>query len=271
MSERYSAPAIDKTGFNCPHCGVLTVQRWSDTYRKDLDKGTTPSRAHGKKVDPGLQILQDLGDEILRGGVNQLQAGKVFCRTGSNSINGHRMFNLSVAQCDHCTELSIWIVDTMIYPGAVAIEPHRDLPENVRLTYIEASRIVDISPRASAALSRLAIQELCHFLGQTTGNLNDQIAGLVKSGLDPTVSQMLDAVKVIGNNAVHPGEIDIKDDTATARFLLNCINRICQRLITEKNEAQALFEMLPEGAKAAIERRDKLGLLRKPDAQDIQK
>ena len=87
--------------------------------------------------------------------------------------------------------------------------------------------------------------------------MNNDIAVLVKQGLDPLVQKALDIVRVVGNNAVHPGELDLKDDRATAAKLFELVNRIAQDLITHPKELQELFEeKVPEGAKRQIAKRD---------------
>lgn len=144
----------------------------------------------------------------------------------------------------------------MIYPSGSEIPAHDDMPRAVRETFTEAAKIVSASPRASAALARLALQELCKELDCKKDQLHEQIGELVAKGLSPDIQKMLDSVRVIGNNAVHPGEINMKDDEPTARFILVCMNRIVQRLITERVEVDALYNLLPEGARKAIEKRD---------------
>ena len=66
----------------------------------------------------------------------------------------------------------------------------------------------------------------------------------------------MDAIRIIGNNAVHPGELQLEDDQSTAVTLFELINIIVDEMITKPNKAKALFDRLPEGAKAAIARRD---------------
>ena len=83
---------------------------------------------------------------------------------------------------------------------------------------------------------RLAIEELCRKLceelGQPGKTLNDDIATLVKNGLDPRVQKALDAVHIFGNNAVHPGVIELRADRATAERLFKLLNLIVERMIS---------------------------------------
>ncbi len=60
-----------------------------------------------------------------------------------------------------------------------------------------------------------------------------------------------------GNNAVHPGELDLKDDRATAVKLFDLINMIADNQITQPNAVKKMFEeKIPDGAKDKIARRD---------------
>lgn len=98
---------------------------------------------------------------------------------------------------------------------------------------------------------------MCKHLGGKGENLNDDIALLAKNGLDARVQQMLDVVRVIGNHAVHPGKIDLRDDRATAEMLFGLVNLIAERTIGQEKHVEEAFEGLPESAKEAIAKRDK--------------
>jgi hypothetical protein len=135
----------------------------------------------------------------------------------------------------------------MIYPegSAGAPLPHVDFPAAARTDYDEARAIVDRSPRGAAALLRLALQKLCVALGKPGDNLNADIAALVKDGLAPGVQVALDSLRVIGNNAVHPGQMDLKADRDTAVALFGLLNYIVEQMITRPQELQGIFARLP--------------------------
>ena len=103
---------------------------------------------------------------------------------------------------------------------------------------------------------RLAIQKLCKELGRPGKDINKDIKALVENGLNPLVQKALDAVRVIGNNAVHPGQIDLRDDRATAESLFGLINLITEKMISEPKRVNEVYASLPEGALKAIEDRD---------------
>ena len=174
-------------------------------------------------------------------------------------IDGNHNFvnNLEIAYCSHCKKYSLWLNEKMIYPETTGIQPpNTDLEQGIIEDYLEASSIVNKSPRGAVALLRLAIQKLCKQLGEEGKNINNDIASLVKKGLPVTIQKALDIVRVVGNDAVHPGQIDLKDDQETANKLFDLINIIAHTMITQPKEIAALYETLPEAKKAGIEKRD---------------
>jgi hypothetical protein len=166
------------------------------------------------------------------------------------------------AYCSHCGQSSLWKNDQLWYPSsATAPLPNPDLPPQIHDLYEEAREISSKSSRGAAALLRLAVQMLTiHLCGlyheEVTDNLNKDIGTLVKHGLPKSVQQALDAVRVIGNNAVHPGQIDIGDDHRMTDSLFGLVNFIAEKTITEQKEIDAIYASLPEGTKQQIDKRD---------------
>ena len=256
-------PSITEVAFDCPHCGAYTTQTWFDLHITSRpEESRTP-----------LTISRELLEEFrLRAMPEQLKAdmlefyeklltGLIFFEKSENAkyINwGVR--NLYLSKCYSCKEIAVWVHDRLLFPPAAeGPPPNPDLPTTVRLDYEEASRILDLSPRGSAALLRLAIQKLCAELGETGENINEDIASLVKKGLAPLVQRALDSVRVIGNEAVHPGQLDLKDDRDTANQLFKLVNIIAEQMISNPKHVDELYAKLPEGKRQAIEKRDKQG------------
>lgn len=162
-----------------------------------------------------------------------------------------------VAVCQNCDKIIIWIDDEYVYPEMVATEPNADMPDSVKSLYNEAALIYNKSPRAACALLRLAVECFCNELGET-GAIDKMIGNLVQKGLPTSVQKALDAVRVIGNKAVHPGQIAFDvDDKATAETLMKLLNIITERLISEPKEIDGIFNALPQTVKESIEKRDK--------------
>ena len=165
---------------------------------------------------------------------------------------------VEIASCQNCKKKTIWIDNIYAYPDIIAEEANPDMPESVKQLYEEAGLIYNKSPRAACALLRLAIDKLCNELGETDRDINKNIGELVKKGLSPSVQKALDIVRVVGNKAVHPGQIAFDvDNKETAIALMKLVNLITVRMITEPKEIDSMFEQLPDSAKNAIENRDK--------------
>ena len=176
-----------------------------------------------------------------------------------NTVRGLRTvsYELTIHKCVCCDSKIIWVGDEYVYPDIVAEEANPDMPESVMELYNEAGLIYNKSPRAACALLRLAIDRLCNELGETDRDINKNIAALVSKGLSKSVQQALDVVRVVGNKAVHPGQIAFDvDDASTAKILMSLLNVIVSRMISEPKEIQGLYDLLPDSVKESIEKRD---------------
>lgn len=150
----------------------------------------------------------------------------------------------------------MWLDNKMIFPDSIVVpDPNEDLNEDVNKDYLEAASILDKSPKGAAALLRLALQKLFIQLGEK-GDLNNDIKNLVSNGLSVKVQQSLDILRVIGNNSVHPGKIDVDDNRDIAVALFNLINHIAETLISEPKIVDQIYQSLPEEERKKIEERD---------------
>lgn len=164
-----------------------------------------------------------------------------------------------VSKCEHCDKICLWYFDKLVYPDrGNAPPPNPDMPEEAKKDYEEAASISTKSPRGAAALLRLSIQKLCIPLGGKGENINEDIQTLVSRGLPVTVQQALDVVRVVGNNAVHPGQIDV-DNSDVVGKLFSLLNVICEYMISMPKKIGGLYNSLPEDSKKAIEKRDVKG------------
>jgi len=218
--ENHYPPSYGAGQFHCPHCNVFAKQFW----------------AH-------LQADQIWSDSVLdRQKYFSESLKKTWC----------------ISKCEHCQGKIIWLNSSIIYPKRISVShPNKDLDEDIKKDYLEAATIFNDSPRAAAALLRLALQKLCKQLGEKGENINDDIGNLVKKGLSPQIQKSLDSLRVTGNNANHPGQINLSEEPERALKLFELLNFIANKMISEPKEIDAFYEGLPEKSKVAIEVRDK--------------
>ena len=176
---------------------------------------------------------------------------------GSGGTNSHKSgYDLKTTKCKHCDGYCIWMQDNMVYPNSgTALPPNPDMPDETKKLYDEAASISSRSPRGAGALLRLAIQNLASDIGDSNKDLNANIADFVKNGLPEKIQKSLDATRVIGNHAVHPGQIDT-DSPEVVSMLFFLVNLITENQIAIPKRVDEIYDILPEGAKAAINERD---------------
>jgi len=167
------------------------------------------------------------------------------------------------AYCSHCKQPTVWREEhqRMVWPQDVSAAPlpNPDMPPDITEDYVEARSIVSYSPRGAAALLRLSVQKLCKHLGESGENINTDIGNLVKKGLPVQIQKALDIVRVTGNNAVHPGEMQLQEEPGNVQLLFELVNIIVENQISQPRAINDLYGKLPEGAIEAIERRDSKG------------
>lgn len=229
MSE-YVAPTFKGEAYHCPHCNTYSHMLWGDL---------TSNRAMGYP-----KVIHHI------------------CATCSrcNKENIWRVTNvMSTPEGSTRSFLSRSLDGYMIYPDAIiAPTPSDDMPDEIKKDYLEAASIYQKSPRGAVALLRLGLQKLCVHLGGEGKNINADLATLAE---DELVSKKLiksaDIIRIVGNNAVHPGTISDDDFDDVSFKLFALINMIVQQGITEPKEVDNMFGSLPEGPRQAAENRDK--------------
>ena len=85
----------------------------------------------------------------------------------SDRLGTNLKYQIRVGYCMHCHDITLWYLNECYYPRTNMFpNPYKNMPENVKRLYKEATDIGEISPRGAAALLRLAIQQLCVELGE---------------------------------------------------------------------------------------------------------
>jgi hypothetical protein len=261
-ASKHIEPALGANSFSCPHCGAISHQTWFRLFLADMPKNYHPMvlRHHEFSVPKSINDDQD------ENAIKNVREFKARLKKHPVTYFGHRnnqyldseLINVLASVCYSCKGFSLWVEDKFIYPSRDSeIIAHEEMPDPIKGDFNEAASIVDKSPRGAAALLRLCIQKIMPDLRATGGDLNQNIASLVKQGLEVDIQRALDVLRVIGNHAVHPGQIDLKDDRATAIKLFDLLNLIVERRIATPKKIDALFEGLPPSALEQIEKRDK--------------
>ena len=249
MTERHEAPSAGKDAFDCPSCGAYAHQTWHRTELRSV-----PADAVRHPSSETAILLEHLAFS--------------FQALAQQGVGAHvtAASGLYASRCDRCHALALWFDRRLIWPRTgAAPSAHAGLPEDVKNLYEEAAAIADDSPRGAAALLRLAVDTLCRAVAPNKKSLNDCIAELVERGLDDETRQSLDAVRVIGNRAVHTRAWAVSgDDARTVAALFRAVNRIAETLADRPGETERLYRDLPSEERAKIEKRDHKAKRRPP-------
>lgn len=268
MSGKRVEPSISSVSFNCPHCGALAHQQWYRLEANGIEENGVPFRPDQEFVEQLRDTAHVLLDEAreqhekLREYAEQVITNELFIDSFLSEYQKlPQLVNLHASCCYACGGIAIWAADRMVYPflAAMAIAPNADMNEDIQIDFKEAVLILDASPRGGAALLRQCLQKLCAQLGESGKNINADIASLVRRGLDKRIQRALDIVRVIGNDAVYPGQIDPRDERDTAIELARLVNLIAELMITQPRQIEQLYGLLPESKRRAVEERDDYG------------
>lgn len=242
------SPKFGSDKFICPHCCVASQQTWFDAH-------TASKSINGILSHKFYDYRREIADYQQNAIESFLEIVEEFInRIMSNFIPG----KFSVATCSACKEVSLWVNEEIVYPKQALVDPpNPDMDQDIKDLYIEASTIVVDSPKGATALLRLALQLLLKQLGKPGKNINNDIKELVAAGLSPKIQRALDLLRVVGNNAVHPGQIDFGDDREIALNLFQVLNFIANELITKPKELDLLYaDIVPEETQQHINKRD---------------
>jgi len=241
-------PKYESKKFQCPHCRVVAQQTWLKNYQLSSMVSSIYNHIYlNYRVN-----IQSYQQEAVEAFLNAAE------RQFPDDFNSFLPKDLSIAICKSCSCYSLWVDEKMVFPRELPIEPpNDDLNEQIKSLYNEASKIFLDSPKGSTALLRLALQMLLKQIGKEGKNINNDIKELVESGLSSKIQKALDLVRVVGNNAVHPGQINLDDNSEVALKLFRILNIIADEMITKPKEIDTLYyDVVPEETKSHIAKRD---------------
>lgn len=133
-----------------------------------------------------------------------------------------------------------------------------EVPEHFRRDFSEASLVLDISPKASAALSRRLLEGilLANGVPDSKKNLFQQIEHAISDGMPSYIAGELDYIRQIGKFAAHTksdratGEI-IDVDKEEAEAVLSIVDLLCDHYYVMPEKAKRRHQQLEAKLKAA--------------------
>lgn len=130
-----------------------------------------------------------------------------------------------LTECITCSEVCLlctWETDEepqnvskarLLYPSARKLS--KEVPEEIRRTYGEAKKVINISPDGFAVLMRKALEYLCQDQGIKEYSLNTMLKELADKGVIPGhFARMTEAIRFIGNIGAHAGAPHINKQEA---------------------------------------------------------
>jgi hypothetical protein len=247
-------PSLGAKAFSCPHCNALAHQSWFVCQAEAMTQ-EPPRLVSEEEAEESRQLQASI--EMIKY-FEALATHLPFMSKSFRNCSVRKVENVWLSKCFSCNNLAIWVGGVFVFPDfSPAFEPNDDLEADIKQDFREAASIVNKSPRGAAALLRLCVQKICKQLGLPGKNIDSDIATLVTRGLDIQIQQALDVVRVVGNEAVHPGTIDFRDDPTMVTQLFQLINIIADAMISQPARIKELYSSLPQAKREAIEKRDK--------------
>jgi hypothetical protein len=150
------------------------------------------------------------------------------------------------------------IMQWKLRPSSSAMTLPEYIPKAVRSDYEEACLISDLSPKASATLSRRCLQGMIRdFYKVKEKNLYLEVQG-IKDKVDPTTWQAIDAVRNIGNIGAHmEADIDliVDVDPGEAVLLIGLIETLINEWYVHRHQrAQRMNKIVAVAAAKKAEK-----------------
>jgi hypothetical protein len=160
---------------------------------------------------------------------------------------------LDFYKCPNCEKTSITLIGVgkqmlglrmHIYPNSSAKQFPEYIPQPIRDDYTEACAIVNISPKASATLSRRCLQGMIHdFWDIKLKTLNQEISAL-KSKIAPDLWEAIDSLRQLGNIGAHmesDTNIILDIDPEEAQSLIKLIELLMKEWYINREDRRKLF------------------------------
>lgn len=177
--------------------------------------------------------------------------------------------SLNFYKCPNCNKISITLnglgetvgsIFIPVYPQSLAKQFPDYIPLQLRQDYEEAYAIANLSPKASATLSRRCLQGMIRdFWGITDNKLADAIKKL-ETRIPASQWKAIDSIRKLGNIGAHMEKdinliVDIEPDEAT--ILLKLIELLMEKWYINRSEEEQLCAEIISISDAKQEQRGK--------------
>lgn len=136
-------------------------------------------------------------------------------------------------------------IELSVYPDSSAKQFPEYIPSSIKQDYEEACKIVNLSPKASATLSRRCLQGMIRDYWNISGKNNlFQEIDAISDKVTPQVRQVLDSVRQLGNIGAHMEKdinliVDI--DAGEAQQLINLIEYLMEQWYIHRYESELML------------------------------
>lgn len=205
----------------CPHCNVAINVEWESTVAfVDSDKP-------GSGTEVAVETCPDCRKLIVK-----LVHGKI-------------------KRSEYSAEVTEVESEEIIYPKFSVRVVENEVPEQYKAEFLEATAILGISPKASAALSRRMLQNILQkVFGIEKRSLADEIDEFLHmQGVPSHLAGAIDAIRNIGNFGAHPlkdlhsGEI-VDVEPGEAEWLLDVLESLFDFAFVQPRRLEARKERL---------------------------
>lgn len=212
-------------GYTCPFCqhAVANAYDTLTTYSIDFSQFTT-SRSNYSPVSGGIKVTPYL-------------------------------IHVEFHKCPNCERQSIIVkgvgpevegTNLLVHPTSAAKQYPSYVPDQIKQDYEEAYAILNLSPKASATLSRRCLQGMIRDFWEVhdRGSLCSEIDAIADK-ISPSARRALDATRRIGNIGAHMEQdvdkiIDI--DPSEAETLLKLIELLMQEWYINRHDSEVLLD-----------------------------
>lgn len=207
-----------KNSFKCPYCGQFTPYTNASHFPKVISTGF-----QGNSLGTNVDLCNS----------RVILSYDICAACGKYTVSVEGLGN------------KVSFPAKQIFPVSNAIHYPEYIPEQIRKDYEEAYAIKDLSPKASATLSRRCLQGMIRdYWNINEKNLYREIEAL-EGKVDPAQKKVLNSLRLLGNIGAHPERdaaliVDIEPDEANK--MIKTIELLIKEWYIARHEKEQLYK-----------------------------